>query len=116
MKCKLFDDNHDGINGCFTVGDKSYLVKDLIEISKDLPVFDIPLAGIDLSRMPWTINDIKDFCHHYKRVSEADSKYPIILDSTGYICDGWHRLTKAILNGDSHIKAVRLTTMPEPIQ
>lgn len=114
MNQKLFDDNCEGTNSCFTVGDKNYRVKDLIELSKDLSVFELPLAGIDLSGMPWTIDNVKDFCHHHKRVIDAKSEYPIILDNTGYICDGWHRVVKAILNGDRNIKAVRLTTMPEP--
>lgn len=112
---QLFDNNFEGTNGCFTVDDKSYSVKDLIELSKTLPVFDMPLQGVDISRMPWNINNIKDFCHHHKRVTDTDMSYPVILDSTGYICDGWHRVAKAIINGQDTIKAVRLMVMPEPI-
>ncbi len=112
---QLFDKDSEGINGCFTRSEKSYLVKDLIELSNNLPVFDLPLQGIDIGIMPWVIENVKDFCHHYKRVTETDMKYPVILDSTGYICDGWYRVAKAILNGDNSIKAVRLIVMPDPI-
>jgi len=112
---RLFNDESNGLDGCYTYSDKEYYVKDLIEISKDLEVFEIPLKAIDLSRMPWSIDSIKDFVHHSHRMSKSDLKHPIILDVDGYICDGWHRLAKCLIEGKETIKAVRLTVMPEPI-
>ncbi len=93
---------------------KEYRAVDLIKLSKDLPVFGLPLIGIDISISPWK-NDIKSFVYHAKRIEEAELKYPVILDDTGFICDGWHRVCKAILKGDDTIKAVRLEVMPEPV-
>jgi hypothetical protein len=112
---QLFNKEFEGTKGFFTSGEKSYSVNDLIELSKGLPVFDLSLQGIDLSRMPWILNNIQDFCAHYARVMDTDMNHPIILDSTGYICDGWHRLVKAIINGQETIKAVRLIVMPDPL-
>lgn len=94
---------------------KCYRVEDIIELSKSLESFDLPIAGIDLSRCPWGEVNLKSFAHHYIRVEEADLKYPIILDVEGFICDGWHRLCKAIVTNKKTIKAVRLEIMPEPV-
>ena len=48
-----------------------------------------------------------------KRTNNADLKYPIILTDKGVICDGWHRLCKAVYQGDEYIKAIRIEKMPE---
>jgi len=99
----------------YSWGDRSYRVKDLIKASKDLDQFDLPLSGINLGVSPWGQLSAQSFCSHMKRVSEADMSYPVILDCEGYVCDGWHRICKAILHGAATIKAVRLEVMPEPI-
>lgn len=93
-----------------------YNVTDLIEISKKLEPFDLLIKGIDLGVCPWGEIDIKDFVEHVIRVNESDMNHPVILDDTGFICDGWHRIVKAIVRGDITIKAVRLTVMPDPIR
>ena len=49
-------------------------------------------------------------------MNQADLKYPIILDDTGFICDGWHRLLKSIVEGKDTIKAIRLKVMPDPVE
>ena len=77
------------------------------------PVFNLPLAGIDLSANPFNIQDFQEFMGHVRRMNETDLKYPVLLDNTGYICDGWHRVAKAILEGKTYIKAIRITRMPE---
>jgi len=92
----------------------TYSVKDIIELSLNHNSFDMPISGIDISGMPWGNQSIKSYCYHVKRMNNADLKYPIILDDTGYICDGWHRLAMAIILGNKSIKAIRLTVMPEP--
>lgn len=103
------------INDCnYQLGDYKYKVTDLIEVSKNIKSFDLPLQGIDLSVRPWGENmTIDSYIYHANRMSKADLKYPIILDNRGYICDGWHRVTKAIIEGRTTIKAVRLTIMPD---
>lgn len=92
---------------------QTYSALKLIEHSKKFKVFDLPLIGIDLYRKPWEIKNIDDFCYHVQRVMKTDLKHPIILDYYGTVCDGWHRVCKAILLGKTTIKAIRLETMPE---
>lgn len=89
-----------------------YSTTKLIEHSKQYPVFEIPLAAIDTSRSVWEMNDLEDFIHHAKRTQDADLNYPILLDNYGKICDGMHRVSKAIILGKRTIKAIRLETMP----
>ena len=86
----------------------------LIEHSKQFKPFNMPLAGIDLSRMPWEIDNINTFVYHVKRVEKTEMIHPIILDDEGIIADGWHRVAKAILKGKTYIKAIRLESMPNP--
>lgn len=81
---------------------------------KEYPIFKLPLAGIDLSRNSWEINCLYDFIYHMKRSVNVDKQYPIILDETGQICDGLHRICKAIVDGDTEIDAIRIENMPCP--
>lgn len=106
---------------CMTLIESSYENKEgfiynalkLIEASKDLPVFDYPLACIDLSVMPFQVNDMKDLLFQVKRIENTDLQYPIILDDKGVIADGYHRVLKALLDEQTTIKAIRIQKMPE---
>lgn len=82
--------------------------------SKGYPIFEIPIAGLSLSGLPWDISNMDSFVYHMKRVQDTDLKHPIILDDLGQICDGNHRLAKALLKGEKTIKAIRILDMPEP--
>lgn len=75
--------------------------------------FDMPLAGVCLENMPFDVNRLSQFLYQVQRVNNTDLKYPIIITDEGYIADGWHRVCKAILQGKSTIKAVRLKEMPK---
>ena len=99
------------LEGNYVSEGKNYDAQDLIKAAKDLPIFDMPLQGICLNHK-LTLGTVESFLYHYKRVEAADLEYPIIIDSSGYICDGWHRVTKAILEGRTTIKAKRLEVMP----
>ncbi|WP_179022062.1 hypothetical protein [Winogradskyella forsetii] len=85
----------------------------LIEASKDLPVFDLPLASIDLSILPFRVDHMHDLLFQMARVQKTDLQYPIILDEMGVVADGYHRILKAIHLGRTTIKAVRLQSMPD---
>ena len=85
----------------------------LIALSKDLPVFEATMAGIATDYTLTSAADLRDFAAHMRKVQEADLSYPIILAPNGVIMDGRHRLTKAILEGRTTIKAVRFLEMPE---
>lgn len=86
-----------------------YCVSRLIEEAKDLPVFDLPLAGLDLSQTIWRESDIFGLAYHCKKVNMANLEYPIILAWDGAVADGRHRIIKALMLGKTTIKAKRLT-------
>ncbi len=95
-------------------GDARWNCLKLIEHSKKYKVFDLPLAGIDIGISAWGGQlTVDDFVYHMKRIENTNLEYPILLDDRGTICDGWHRVCKALLRGDTTIKAIRLSTMPE---
>jgi hypothetical protein len=114
MKPIKIDDFH-WLDSSYVVGNKNYEVQDLIKAAEDLEEFDLPLAGVNMNHALCQAT-LTSFLYHWKRVEKADLKYPVIIDSTGYICDGWHRVAKAILEGKTTIKAKRLEVMPEPFK
>ena len=86
-----------------------YSVARLVDDSKHLKPFDLPIAGIDLSGEIWQGLNMYSLAFHCKRVRDADLRKPIILDWNGAIADGRHRIIKAIIEGKKAIKAVRIT-------
>ncbi len=84
----------------------------LVEYAKDLEPFDLQLKALDISVKPFCIEDIRAVCLHMKRVELTNLEYPIIMDETGYIIDGWHRVVKALLAELETIKAVRFDEDP----
>lgn len=113
VKIKAFDYSENNFN----IGNKVYSAFSLIEHSKQFTIFKMPLSGIDLSNLPWgeRIN-INSFCYHVNRINKADLSKPILFDEDGYLCDGWHRVVKAITNNIETLPAIRLETMPEPCE
>lgn len=96
---------------------KIYAASHLVQWCKEknYPVFDLPLAGIDLTYLPWNdLDNVKQITKHVVRILEASLSYPIILDDKGYIADGWHRVVKALSLGLRSIKAIRIQEMPRP--
>lgn len=89
-------------------------VAKLIDDSKHLPVFDVPIAALDLSGAIWQGYDMISLAFHCKRVNDADLDHPILLDWCGAIADGRHRVLKAIIEGVTIIKARRMTWKPDP--
>lgn len=101
----------------YTSGNNTWSASNLVQWCKEkkYPVFDLPLAGIDLSYIPWSnLTSVKTVASHFKRVQLANLEYPVILDDCGYIADGWHRIVKALVEGKRTIKAIRIQDMPEP--
>lgn len=85
----------------------------LIEHSRSLEVFEMPLAGIYIGQSVFSESrTARAVAEHVKRVNETSLEYPILLDPDGFIMDGWHRVIKALVNGDKTIKAVRFEKMP----
>lgn len=100
-----------------TYDNKKYIwdVPTLIQYCKeeDYKSFKLPLLGIDTSMCVWDVYNIHKFIEHSKRVDNANLSHPVILNEEGFICDGWHRVVKAIVNGDEYIDAIRIEEMPE---
>ena len=98
-----------------TVGNKKYIwdVPTLIQHVKEegYKVFDLNLDCIDLSGT-FNFDTYLGFLEYVKRINEVDFKYPILIDDLGTICDGWHRVSKAITTGKKTIKAIRINEMP----
>lgn len=88
----------------------------LQELAKDLPVFDLPLAALELNGRIWADNNIIELAHHCKRVMDADLNVPILIDWTGGIADGRHRVIRALIEGKATVKARRLIERPAPCQ
>lgn len=61
-------------------------------------------------------NDLNclDLATHIQRVKRADLKYPIIIHRDGKVVDGYHRITKAILEGKEWLRAYRIDVLLIP--
>lgn len=99
----------------YNVYGNSYDVPTLIQFAKEkgYKPFDMPLVSIYIGSEPFRITDFAQFLYHIKRVDNVSLEYPILIDDHGYICDGWHRVAKAFLEGKKTIKAIRLLEMPD---
>ena len=110
-------DQHPGIGEQFAeYNGKQWSVSRLIALSveQELPVYDAPLAFMDLSDSLWDESTPVELAGHFTAVRDADLSKPIILASTGWLMDGRHRLVKALMDGHATIKAVRFEVDPVP--
>jgi len=77
--------------------------------------YRLPLKFIDMSDERWKRSGrIVDVAHHYMRIRNADTSIPIIISPVGGILDGYHRIVRALVDGEKYVMALRLTDMPEP--
>ena len=95
-------------------GDKIWDAGTLFKASKGLKPYDLQLSAIDLSNRFSDYSSMANFLYQMKRVQEADLSYPIIQAPDGWIMDGYHRIVRAIFDGATTIKCIRLTVLPEP--
>lgn len=51
---------------------------------------------------------------HMRLVLAADLAYPVLLSADGRLMDGMHRLVKALVEGRSHVAAIRFPVTPPP--
>lgn len=100
---------------CYVRDNEAWSASNLIQWCKeqDYPIFKLPLVGINLNTSVWKIDNIYDFIYHMNRCKDCNKTYPIILDDAGQVCDGWHRICKAIIDGDAEIDAIRIEKMPD---
>lgn len=96
-----------------TLGNHTWSVARLIELSRDLEIMIVPLRHLNIATTYEKLY-MREFVMHMKAAMHADLKYPIILDEDGEILDGKHRLLKAMYLGIDTIKAVRFDENPTP--
>ena len=100
---------------CF-IDEKGNIWKDttLIEAAKGLEARPFNVSEISLDEViHWSLINIRDYIVHYKRVQDADCSFPIILRSDGYLMDGYHRIIKAKITGET-LTAKQFVKNPEP--
>lgn len=96
-----------------TLGNHSWSVSRLFELSRDLPVMEIPLDHLNVYYIYKKLT-LRDMVTHFQAVRDSDLSKPIILDEDGELMDGRHRLMKAMLTNLETIKAVRFDKNPTP--
>ena len=104
---------HQPHNQMCTLGGLSWSVPRLFELSRGLPVMEIPLNHMNMNYSYERLT-LREMVMHIKAVHDADLDVPIILDEDGDIMDGRHRLMKAMFIGVETIKAVRFEENPPP--
>ena len=108
-----FDDESSG----YSCGDEFWKAKTLYDAAEEqgCKPYRLPLKFIDMSDNRWQRSArIVDVAHHYTRIRNADTSIPIILSPVGGILDGYHRIVRALVDGEKYIMALRLLDMPEP--
>lgn len=92
----------------------------LVELSKSLPVKQVPLESIDEIDSVYWFDDrrerptVRRVVDHARLIEDVDLSYPIILGSDGRVMDGMHRIAKALLEGRATIDAVQFQTHLAP--
>ena len=92
----------------------------LVDLASDLPIVDVSLSAIgEIDTVYWFQEDaesatVRAVVDHARLMQDADLSWPIILDPDGRVLDGMHRVGRALLEGRSTMKAVRLEVLPEP--
>ena len=97
-------------------GLRAWDVDRLVALTRHLEPELVPVASIrELDEPYWgepmTCRHVAD---HARLINEAQLEHPIILSSDSRVMDGMHRVLKALIQGESHIRAVRFLTDPEP--
>lgn len=104
------------------VGDDRHYwdVHKLIRALRDAEPIDVPLseiAEIDENwwyQEPGAVPSSRTIADHIKLMHAADASYPIVLCAEGRLMDGMHRVVKALVAGQTTIKAVKFSETPPP--
>ena len=95
-----------------TVNDRRYNVHAAIKLSEYLPVKDYLIEDLYIAYESPCDDNLRSFIEHMRMVVDADLSYPVLMNEDGFIIDGRHRLSKAILNKQKTIKGVRFMKDP----
>lgn len=92
----------------------------LIEARKDLHIFEIDISTIkELDEDFWyngenDIPIVSSIVDHMKLTHEVSLTYPIILSADHSLMDGIHRISKALFEGITKVRAVNFIKTPMP--
>ena len=93
-------------------------VRRLIQLTEELPTFQLRLSEIsEIDENHWFQRDIptcRGVMEHSQLIKDADLSFPIIVDPSGRVMDGMHRVCKALMLGNETILTVQLNELPEP--
>jgi hypothetical protein len=101
-------------------GLKAWDIDRLVAMTNALVPESVPLTDIrELDEAYWSSGydrplTCREIADHVRLVDEVDLAFPIILSTDGRIMDGMHRVARAYLLGQTHVKAVRFIVDPEP--
>ena len=101
-------------------GLRAWDVHQLIRLSRDLPVQQVPLTAIrELDENWWFAHGDasptpRAMVEHVRLMDAADLRWPVILSADGGVMDGMHRVAQALRLGHTAIAAVRFTVDPPP--
>ena len=98
------------------VGLRAWDVDRLVRLSGHLKSELVPVARIrEIDEAYWgQPMTCRDVAEHARLIDESSFGFPVILSSDGRIMDGMHRVLKALIQGRSHIEAVRFEIDPDP--
>ena len=102
------------------LGLNAWAVERLISLSKDLPIRQVnPGTFEELDSAHWylernAVPSPNSIMEHMRLIQSCDLAFPIILDQSGRVMDGMHRVCKAILGGIDSVAAVQFETDPPP--
>ncbi len=98
---------------------RTWRVARLWALSRDLPVYDYPVAQSPVLDQDRWFGDrhrptVRRVLEHMRRVEAAEGGYPIIVSAAGDVMDGIHRIARAWLDGRATVPAVRFLVDPPP--
>jgi hypothetical protein len=92
----------------------------LIRLTSGFPVIEVDLSDIpELDTAYWSAPDagpetVREIVGHIRLIQEADPAHPVILGFDNRVMDGMHRIAKALLAGQSSVRAIRFEVQPKP--
>ena len=101
---------------CFIDGSGNIWKTDtLIKASENLEISLFNLDEISLDEViRWKLVNLRDYCVHFSKVTDANLNVPIILRDDGYIMVGWHRVIKALSLEMDSLPCKQFIINPEP--
>ena len=97
-------------------GLRAWDVDRLVALTKHLKPELVPIASIrELDEPYWgEPMPCRNVAEHARLINEADLGHPVILSNDGRVMDGMHRVLKALILGQTQVRAVRFLADPEP--